>query len=133
MYGSYLHKSAQSCFRLWCSSFLKLKLSPARSKTRKPRKSRKIFSEIFISESSIFAVGQNRKLGIIFPRFPRFPSFRFAIFSFFKKNFFSIFYNRQFGTLYLCYVLFSKPFEVFFPSAKNHIVIKYICCEMYLY
>ena len=38
----------------------------ARSKTRKPwksRKSRKFFSEIFKSEFSILAVGQNRKLG----------------------------------------------------------------------
>ena len=35
----------------------------ARSKTRKPRKSRKFFLEIFESEFSILAVGQNRKLG----------------------------------------------------------------------
>ena len=69
----------------------------ARSKTRKPqksRKSRKNFSKNFKSEFSILAVGQNRKLGIITPRFPRFPtfpsfpSFQFAVFSFFKKYFF---------------------------------------------
>ena len=35
----------------------------ARSKTWKPRKSRKFFSENFKSEFSILAVGQNRKLG----------------------------------------------------------------------
>ena len=35
----------------------------ARSKTRKPRKSRKFFPEIFESEFSILAVEQNRKLG----------------------------------------------------------------------
>ena len=68
-------------------------LKTAWSKTRKIRKSRKtrkFFSEIFISEFSILAVGQIenleiRKLGIIFPRFlrfPKFPSFRFATFSF---------------------------------------------------
>ena len=66
----------------------------ARSKTRKPwkpRKSPKFFSDVFKSEFTILAAGQNRKRGIIFPRFPTFlifASFRFAIFSFFKKNFF---------------------------------------------
>ena len=119
MYGSYLHKSAQSCFRLWCSSFLKLKLSPARSKTRKPRKSRKIYSEIFISESSIFAVGQNRKLGIIFPRFPRFPSFRFAIFSFFKKIFFQ--YSTIGNSVLYIYVMycFQSLLKCFFLQQKT--------------
>ena len=53
-----------------------------RSNTRKPRKSWKVFSEIFESEFSILAVGKKRKLGITFPTFPRFPSFRFATFSF---------------------------------------------------
>ena len=28
--------------------------------------------------------------------------------------------SRQFGTLCLCYVLFSKPFKVFLPSAKTY-------------
>ena len=64
----------------------------ARSKTRKPRKSRKFCYPKKIENSEI------RKLGIIFPRFPRFPSFRFATFLFsflifflFYKSFFYIF------------------------------------------
>ena len=59
-----------------------------------------------------------RKLGIIFPRFP---SFQFATFHFSKNFFFSIFYSRQFRTFYLCYVLFSKPFKVFFPLPKIYV------------
>ena len=57
-------------------------LTTAISKTRKPRKFRKIFSKIFKSEFCPTAKIENseiRKLGIIFsrfPRFPRFPSFR---------------------------------------------------------
>ena len=70
-----------------------------RSKTQKPRKSRKslkLFSKHFKSEFSILAdfgptakiKNWEIKLGIIFPRFPNFPSFRFVIFSFFKRKFF---------------------------------------------
>ena len=98
-----------------------------RSKTWKCRKTRKFFSEIFKSEFSILAVGQNRKLGnngIIFPRFPRFPrfpSFRFASFSFLKKLFFSIFYSRQFLTFNLCRVCFQSRLNCFFPTPKIYI------------
>ena len=90
-------------------------LKTARSKTRKIRKSRKtrkFFSEIFIYEFSILAVGQIenleiRKLGIIFPRFlrfPKFPSFRFATFSFSFLIFFFFYRLNIFsGTLfYIC-------------------------------
>ena len=87
----------------WRSMCPRTQPMAARSKTRTPWKywkARKIFSEIFKSEFSILAVGKNRKLGMIyprFPRFPRFPSFRFAtlsfsllVFFFFFKNGFSV-------------------------------------------
>ena len=73
---------------------------------RKSRKSRTFFSEIFKSEFSILAVGQNRKFGIIFPRFPRFPtfpSFPFATFSISSLIFFSFFINVFSKSLfYIC-------------------------------
>ena len=80
-------------------------------------------------------VGQNRKLGNKKTRnniseisemseVSEFSNCHFFIFHF------SIFYSRQFGTLYLCYVLFSKPFEVFFPSAKNCNI--FCCSKSYL-
>ena len=71
-----------------------------RSKTRKPRKSRKFLSEIFKSEFCPTAKIENseiRKLGITFPRYPRFPtfpSFRFASFSFSFLIFF-LFYKSS--------------------------------------
>ena len=100
-----------------------------RSKTWKTRKSRKFrifFSEIFKSEFSILAVGQNQKfenkktqnniseISEIFD----FSEFSICHFFIFQKKIFSIFSFRQFRTLFLRYVLFSKPFEVFFPSGK---------------
>ena len=74
----------------------------ARSKTRKPqksRKSRKFFSEIFKSEFSILAAGQNRKLGNKKTRgnfheisdFSDFSKFSICDFFIFQKKFFSIF------------------------------------------
>ena len=33
--------------------------------------------------------------------------------------------SRQFRTLYLCYVLFSKPLKVFFSFSKNIKCLKY--------
>ena len=71
----------------------------ARSKTRKPRKSRKFFPENFKSEFSILAVGQNRKLGNKKTRnniseiFPRFPRFWYATFWFSFLILFSFFIN----------------------------------------
>ena len=116
-----------------------------RSKTRKTRK---FFSEIFKSEFSILAVGQNRKLGnkktrnniseiSEISKVSEFPICQFFIFQ--KTFFFSIFYSRQFLTFNLCRVLFSKPFKLFFSFTKNIyskyylVVMRYICCEMYLY
>ena len=74
-------------------------ISQPRSKTRKPRKSRKsrkFFSEVFKSKFSILAVGQNRigntKTWDNFSEISDFSELpEFSIFSFFKKNFFSIF------------------------------------------
>ena len=96
----------------------------ARSKTRKTRK---FFSEISKSEFSILAIGQNRKLGNKKTRnniseiseISEVSEFSICHFSFFKKLFFSVFYFRQFRTSYLCHVLFSKPFKVFFPLPKS--------------
>ena len=74
----------------------------ARSKTRKPwksQKSRKFFSEIFKSEFTILATGQNRKLGNKKTRnnfseisdFSDFCKFSICHFFIFQKKFFSIF------------------------------------------
>ena len=99
----------------------------ARSKTRKPRKSRKFFLEIFESEFSILAVGQNRKLGNKKTRnniseISEVSEFSICHFFIFQKTFFfSIFYSRQFRTFYLRYVLFSRPLKVFFPSPKIYV------------
>ena len=98
-----------------------------RSKTRKSRKTRNFFSEIFKSEFSILAVGQNRKLGnngIIFPRFPRFPrfpSFQFASFHFSKTFFFQ--YSTVGNSLLLIYVVlcFQSRLNCFFPTPKIYI------------
>ena len=104
----------------------------ARSKTRKTRKSRKrreFFSEIFKSEFSILALGQNQKLGNKKTRtyiseifdISEVSELSICHFFIFQKPFFSIFYSRQFRTFYLCYVLFSKPFKVFFSSPKIYV------------
>ena len=88
------------------------------------------FSEIFKPEFSILTIGQNRKLGNKKTRnniskiseiseVSEFSICHFFIFQIFF--FFSIFYSRQFRTFYLCYVLFSKPFKVFFPSPKIYV------------
>ena len=72
------------------------------SKTLKPwksRKSRKIFSEIFKSEFSILAVGQNRKLGnkktrnnfSEISKISNFSEFSICHFYIFFLNFFSFF------------------------------------------
>ena len=99
----------------------------ARSKTRKTRK---FFSESFKFEFSILAVGQNRKLGNKKTRnniseiseISELSEFSICHFLIFQKTFFlSIFYSGQFRTFYLCYVLFSKPFKVFFPSRKIYV------------
>ena len=88
----------------------RITITLARSKTWIPRKSRKFFSDIFKSEFSILALGQNRKLGITFPRFPRFlrfSNFRFLTFSFsflffplFCKCFFKFFNLHYSSTHY---------------------------------
>ena len=92
----------------------------ARSKTCKTQR---FFSEIFKSEFSILAIGQNRKLGNkktrnnIFEFFAISEVSKFSIchFSFFKKLFFFQFsYSRQFRTFYLCYVCFQSLLKCFF-------------------
>ena len=88
----------------------------ARSKIQKPRKSqksRKFFSKNFESEFSILAVEQNRKLGIIFPRFPTFLSFQFAIFSIFKKIFFNILKHRNNRSYMFLKIRVLKNFAIF--------------------
>ena len=107
-----------------------------RSKTRKTRK---FFSEIFKSEFSILAIGQNRKLGnkktrnniseiSEISKVSEFPICQFFIFQ--KTFFFSIFYSRQFLTFNLCRVLFSKPF-VFFLHQKY--IFKILSCRNEIY
>ena len=111
----------------------------ARSKTRETRKSRKFFSEIFISEFSILATGQNRKLGNkktrnnlseIF-KISEVSEFSICYFSFFKKLFFSIFYSKQFRTFYLCYVCFQSLLKCFFLHQKY--VFKILPCRNKIY
>ena len=106
-------------------------IKAARSKTQKPRKYwkyRKFFSEIFKSEFTILVVGQNREFGKKKTRnnisrsseISKVSEFSICYFFIFQKTFsFSIFYSRQFRTLYLRYVLISKPFKVFFSFTKN--------------
>ena len=102
------------------------------------------FSEIFKSEFSILPIGQNWKLGNKKTRNNISETSEVSEFSIcqsfiFQKTFFSIFYGRQFCTSCLCYVLFSKPFKVFFSFTENiclkyyFVVMRYICCEMYLH
>ena len=87
------------------------------------------FSEIFKSEFSIMAIGQNRKLGNKKTRnnvseisqISEVSEFSICHFSFFKKLFFSIFYSRQFRTFYVCFALLSKAFKVLFPSPKIYV------------
>ena len=87
------------------------------------------FSEIFKPEFSILTIGQNRKLGNKKTRnniskiseISEVSEFSICHFFIFQIFFFSIFYSRQFRTFYLCYVLFSKPFKVFFPSPKIYV------------
>ena len=100
----------------------------ARSKTWKTRKS---FSEIFKSEFSILAIGQNRKLGNKKTRnnISEISEFSICHFSFFKKLFFSIFYSSN--SVLSIYVLFSKPFKMFFPSPK--IYVQDIPCRNKIY
>ena len=98
--------------------FLSTPFFTVRSKTRKPRK---FFSEIFKTEFLILAVRQNRKLRNKKTRnniskiceISKVSEFSICHFYHFSKNFL-----KTFRTLYLCYVLFSKPFKVFFPSPK---------------
>ena len=86
--------------------FGKMKLTslPARSKTQKPwksQRSRNFFSEIFKSEHSILAVGQNRKLGnkktlnnfSEISKISKVSEFSICHFSIFFLNFFSFFVN----------------------------------------
>ena len=115
----------------------------ARSKTRKTWK---FFSEIFKSEFSILAIGQNWKLGnkktrnniSEISKISEVSKFSICHFSFFKKLFFSIFYSRQFRTFYLCYVCLQSLLKCFFLHqniCSNYylVVIRYIFCEMYLH
>ena len=112
----------------------------ARSKTWKTRKS---FSEIFKSEFSILAIGQNRKLGNKKTRnniseISEISEFSICHFSFFKKLFFSIFYSSNsvlsiyvmfcFQSLLKCFFLHQKyMFKIYL------VVIRYIFCEVYLH
>ena len=114
-----------------------------RSKTRKTRK---FFSEIFKSEFSILAVGQNRKLGnkktrnniseiSEISKVSEFPICQFFIF---QKTFFFQ-YSTVGNSLLLIYVVFCFQSRLFFSFTKNIyskyylVVMRYICCEMYLY
>ena len=83
-----------------------------------------IFFEIFKSEFLILTVGKNRKRGNKKTQnnISEISEFSISYFFIFQKTFFfSIFYSRQFLTLYLRYVLFSKPFQVFFLSSKIYV------------
>ena len=92
-------------------------------KTRKSRKTRKLFSEIFKSKFSILVVGQNRKLRnkktrnniSEIPEFSEVSEFSICHFFIFQKNFFSIFYSRQFRTFYvlLCFQSLLKNFFLY--------------------
>ena len=68
------------------------------------------------------AVGQNQKLGIIFPIFP---SFRFAIFSFFKKKFFDILNYRNSRSQMFFKVGVLKNFAIF--------IGKRLCWSLFFY
>ena len=79
---------------------IKCAFTLARSKTRKPwksQKSRKFFSEIFKSEFTILATGQNRKLGNKKTRnnFSEISEFSICHFFIFQKNFFNILKHRN--------------------------------------
>ena len=71
-----------------------------------------IFFEIFKSEFLILIVGKNRKRGNKktqnnISEISEVSEFLICYFFIFQKTFFfSIFYSRQFRTLYICYVLF---------------------------
>ena len=106
------------------------------------------FSEIFKSKFSIFPYSQNRKLGnkktrnniSEISKNSKISEFLICHFSIFQRKIFVIFWSRQFCTLYLCYLLYSKPFKVLFLSAEiynvhdnYHVVKRCICCKMYLY
>ena len=109
----------------------------ARSKTRKPRKSRKFFPEIFESEFSILAVEQNRKLGNKKTRnniseISEVSEFSICHFFIFQKTFFfSISYSKQFRTFYLCYVLFQSIWKCFFLQQKY--MFKILPCHNKIY
>ena len=114
-----------------------------RSKTRKTRK---FFSEIFKSEFSILAVGQNRKLGNKKTRnniseiseISEVSEFSICHFFIFQKTFFFQ-YSTVGNSLLLIYVVFCFQSRLFFSFTKNIyskyylVVMRYICCEMYLY
>ena len=108
----------------------------ARSKTRKTWK---FFSEIFKSEFSILAIGQNWKLGnkktrnniSEISKISEVSKFSICHFSFFKKHFLSIFYSRQFRTFYLCYVCLQSLLKCFFLHQKY--MFKLLPCRNKIY
>ena len=115
----------------------------ARSKTRRTRK---LFSEIFKSEFSILAMGQNRKLGNKKTRntiseiseISEVSEFLICHFFIFQKTF-SFQYSTVGNSVLSIYVMFCfKAFESVFFFTKNICskyylaIMRYICCEIYL-
>ena len=116
----------------------------ARSKTRRTRK---LFSEIFKSEFSILAMGQNRKLGNKKTRntiseiceISEVSEFLICHFFIFQKTF-SFQYSTVGNSVLSIYVMFCfKAFESVFFFTKNICskyylaIMRYICCEIYLH
>ena len=116
----------------------------AKSKTRKTRK---FFSEIFKSEFSILAIGQNRKLGNKKTRnniseiseISEVSEFSICHFFIFQKTF-CFQYSTVGNSVLAIYVMFCfrSLLKCFFLHQKYMfkycvVVIRYIYCEMYLH
>ena len=90
-----------------------------------------LFFKIFISALLILAIRQNRKLGIIIPRFSkfaRFSSFLFAIFSSFKKFFFHC--SKVKNSVHYIYVMYCfQSLLKCFSLQQKYIMFKLLQCR----
>ena len=99
-----------------------------------------IFFEIFKSEFLILTVGKNRKRGNKKTQnnISEISEFSISYFFIFQKTFFFQ-YSTVGNSLLLIYVVFCFQSRLFFSFTKNIyskyylVVMRYICCEMYLY
>ena len=115
-------------------------IQAARSKTWKPRKSRKswkLFPEIFKSKFSILAIGQNRKLGNKKTRnniseISEVSEFSICHFFIFQKTFFQ--YSKVGNSVLYIYVMycFQSLLKCFFLQQKN-IMFKILPCRNKIY